>query len=81
MKFKKGLFLAWIIPHVFLLLINLTVLIIIVANYHDLNNVNRSGVWITFWILFSLVWIFGTLRIYQWYKQGQFHSDKEDHPI
>lgn len=73
MKFRKGLFLAWVIPQVLLLFLNLSVLTFILVYNKELKEINRDGIWTIIWEIFSLVWIFGTVRIMQWLKQGKFH--------
>lgn len=75
MKLRVGLLVGgYIIPHVFLLGLNIWVITFIVTNARGLNEIGRMGIWVFMWFVFTLVWIFGAIRIIQWYKQGKFHN-------
>ncbi|WP_246608595.1 HIT family protein [Paenibacillus agaridevorans] len=73
MKLRVGFFIAWIIPYVFLVCYNIGFFTYIITNAKGLNEINRMGIFVFMWFVFSLVLVFGAIRIIQWYKQGKFH--------
>lgn len=81
MKLRKGLLTAWIILQVFLLFLNIRVLIFISVNMEGLREINELGRWLFFWIVFSVIWVIGSLRIFKWYKLGKFHIEIIDKNI
>ncbi len=60
----------WIAPHVFLYLVNLGFLLFIVLNWTDLKQYGNPGLFVFIWVVFTLVQLFGSYKIFEWLKNG-----------
>lgn len=77
MKLRIGLFVAWLIPNIFMSVLNISVLIFLILYNSDLLTINRFGIWFLFWILHAAVISYGWYKIISWYRKGEFHTKSD----
>jgi histidine triad (HIT) family protein len=73
MKLRTGLLVAYVMLPVVFFIFSVRLLSFIISNAKGLNEIDRMGVYVFFWFIFSLSSLLGIIRIIQWYKQGKFH--------
>ncbi|QFF97831.1 hypothetical protein PB01_02825 [Psychrobacillus glaciei] len=62
---------VWIIPNVFCYLMLFGLFLWVVANAEGLQGINRLSIYVIYMILFFLVSVFGSFRIWTWIKEGK----------
>jgi len=61
----------WLIPHIFLILLNIGVLMFIVRFWDELGSINRRGIFLVSWFAFTAVLVFGTIRLRRFFRDDR----------
>lgn len=78
MKLLKGKLFGWILLQGLLLLVDIAAIVYIVSNFSELVQTDQLDGWMFRWLLLTVAWIFGTYKVYEWYKQGKFHEPQDN---